>query len=90
MKLFLYQDTNSQQINPLTVENVLSVLQFLEEIFSTCSPDYSDSEKRRTSPIIPTILQTIPRIFKKDVDGYLRPTVKFLKVIYPGNPFIKL
>ena len=41
---------------PLTHEQVLSVLEFLEEIFSDYSPDDNDSGKRTANTIIPEIL----------------------------------
>jgi len=66
--------------NPaITEPQVDAVLEFLHEIF----PDHQ-------SELVPKIVQSVPRIFRKNVETYLRPTTEFLQTFYGPDLFYEV
>jgi len=79
-KRYIYHATSLNGTkNPIKAVQIKSVLNFLDETFDGNDLDYINSEV-----VIDTsfIIQSVPRIMKKDVESYLKPTVDFLKGLY--------
>lgn len=79
-KRYIYHATSSNGTkNPIKSVQIKSVLNFLDETFDRNDLDYINS-----GIVIDTsfIIQSVPRIMRKDVESYLKPTVTFLKGLY--------
>ena len=68
---------------PLSIEQAETVLQYLEDelIPSHIPSSYSVGEDVQ----IPYIIQSIPRILKRNVNTQIKPTIQFLKQLYIEN-----
>ncbi len=76
-KRYIYHATStSSSKNPLSLNQIIKVLDYLDETFE-------DAPKLSTQRII----QSIPRIFRKDPDNNLKPTVEFLRGLYGTDMF---
>ena len=75
---YIYHASSEKSKNPLTLTQVKTVLDFLEEIF-----------EGEQSFLIPFLLQNIPRILRKNVTSYLSPNIKLLKTLFPENMFFE-
>ena len=75
-KRYIYHATSPTGTkNPLSTHQIKSVLDFLDETFDEQDLGY-----------ISFIIQSVPRILRKDTESYLKPTVGFLKKLY-GSMF---
>ena len=80
LKRYIYHATSSSSTKkPLSMYQIESVLNFLDTAF--------DQETMNSNSALNSlfIIQAVPRIFRKDPDSNLRPTVEFLKSLY-GAP----
>lgn len=74
---YIYHATSSSSTKkPLAIYQIESVLDFLDNCFET-----------ESSLNTIFVIQSIPRIFRKDPESYLKPTVKFLKDLYGAQMF---
>jgi hypothetical protein len=81
-KRYIYHATSpSSTKNPLSIHQIKSVLDFLDDTFD------SDMTGGDTSLNSLFIIQSVPRIFRKDPDSYLKPTVEFLQGLYGTSMF---
>lgn len=71
---------NYEKISTSQVEQVID---FLQETFPPKDPSSSSIE----CDLVPHILQSCPRIFRHNVQTFLRPTVQFLQELY-GYPIL--
>ena len=79
-KRYIYHATSPTSTkNFLTLEQIKSVLDFLGDLFNEKDLEYKASGSDVTMAYI---LQSIPRILRKDPENFLRPTVDFLKGLY--------
>ena len=65
--------------NPLSTHQIKSVLDFLDETFDEKDLGYTASGVVIDASFI---IQSVPRILRKDTESYLKPTVGFLKRLY--------
>ena len=71
-KRYIYHATSPTGTkNPLSTHQIKSVLDFLDETFDEQDLGYTSF-----------IIQSVPRILRKDTLSYLKPTVGFLKRLY--------
>lgn len=76
---YLYRSSSrGDDPNRLTLDRVAAVLDFLDEAF----PDDPN--------LVRCVVQTCPRILKKNVESYLKPTVEFLKDLYGPDLFYQV
>mmetsp|Transcript_29659 Transcript_29659/g.45356 ORF Transcript_29659/g.45356 Transcript_29659/m.45356 type:complete len:636 (-) Transcript_29659:54-1961(-) len=72
---YIYHATTTK--TALSVDQATSVLNFLDELF--------EHEKHGINAIF--VIQSVPRILRKDPDNYLSPNVDFLKGLYNEEMF---
>jgi hypothetical protein len=80
-KRYIYHATSPLGTNyPLSVEQVTTILDFLDETFGT----NNKVEHHRNDTDIDSlfIVKSVPRILRKDAERFLKPTVNFLKELY--------
>ena len=93
-KRYIYHATSSSSTkHPLSVDQIISVLDFLDENFQCQGGKdgvIGTGSGTGTGTGIDSILilQTVPRILRKDPKSYLKPTVEFLKGLY-GPMFLE-
>lgn len=86
-KRYIYHATSSSSSKyPLSITQVVAVLDFLDDTFGipNSMDSSSDSASGTQNSTIDSvfIFRSVPRILRKDVDRYLRPTVDFLRELY--------
>jgi len=87
---YIYHATTISSRKQLTMEQVVYVLDYLEDIFSDNQYEYTIVKKSLTTKVeVQYILQNIPRVLKKDVETNIKPTITFLKRLYKDHLFFE-
>jgi mTERF. len=81
-KRYIYYATSSSSTkHPLSVEQVVAVLDFLDETFVANRVNHQYQNKNTDIDSV-FILKSVPRILRKDPERFIKPTVNFLKELY--------